>query len=341
MRWQKALLPMLLCSACTLQTNVPPDTSIDVLARDHRYNTALAALERRERDTPEYRSRRRALLDAARAWERQLLAELDVLVARQQFAAAQLQLEGAMVELPETPALRRYAARFYEQRDAFIAEQVASLTRLRGENLVREQIYYEKLRGVEGDYRVRDAVERYREDAEYFGGKLREAGLRAFEAGDWSDAATLLSLSNQLHPDEFTATHLTSAQNQLRAAQDLEQSELRQRERSRRTELRTRFDSAMRLGDIGQAEEVVTEAMQLPDSGFATGMQRQLTRVQQATAAADIETGNRLYGDGKVEQALRYWQRAQRYDNSSELQMKIDRAQRLLEHYRELREQSR
>jgi len=340
MKWRKALLPLLL-SSCTLQTPIPADISIDELARDHRYNTALAALQRSERETPDYRARRRALQDAARAWERQLLAELDVLVARQQFAAAQLQLENAMPELPETPALRRYAAHFYEQRDAFIAEQIATLTRLRGENLVREQAYYEKLRGVEGDYRARDAVERYREDAEYFGGKLREAGLRAFEAGDWADAANLLSLSNQLHPDEFTTTHLTAAQAQLRTAQDQEQSEQRQRDRSRRTELRTRFDSAMRLGDIEQAEIVVKEAEKLPDGNFAAGLQRQLSRVQQATAAADIEAGNRLYGDGKVEQALRRWQQAQRYDNSAELQMKIDRAQRLLEHYRELREQSR
>ncbi len=338
----RLLLPLLLLlGGCALRGAMTPELSVEELAREHRYNSALAALQQREREADNYREQRRALLAEAREWQRQLLAELDELVARQQFAAAQLKLESAMPELPETPALRRYAAQFYERRNAFTAEQMAALVRVRGESLLREQPYYEKLQGVEGDYQVRDAVERYREDADFYAGKLREAGLRAFEAGDWSDAAALLGTSNRLHPDEFTSTHLASAEAQLRAAQSQEQSEQRQRERALRTTLRTRFDSAMRLGDLERAAAVVSEAGKLSDTGFSHQLQQQLARAQQAAAAADIEAGDRFYGDGKVEQALRRWQSAQRYDKSAELQMKIDRAQRLLEHYRELREQSR
>lgn len=336
-----ALLSLMLLTGCTmLQPVAQLEVSVDELARNHRYNSALAALQRGERDQPDYREHRRELLAAARNWERQLLNDLDQLIASQQFAAAQLQLERAMPELPETPALRRYAANFYEQRDRFINEQMDTLARLRGENLVREQPLYEKLRGVEGDYRVQDAVERYREDAEYFAGKLRDAGLRAYQTSDWSEAVALLTIANQLHPDAFTATHLSNAEEQLRAAQSEEQSEQRQRERARRIELRNRFDSAMKTGDLDVAAATVETAAQQIDANFARPMQQRLAAAQQDAAATDLAAGDRLYGEGKVEQALRHWQRAQRFDKSAELQVKIDRAQRLLEHYRELREQS-
>lgn len=335
-----ALLSLLLLAGCSQQP-AAPEVPIDELLRSHRYNSALDALQRNERDAPDYREQRRALLATARDWQRQLLAEIDELIARQQFAAAQLRLEGALPELPETPSLRRYAARFYERRDAFIASQTAALARLRGEHLLREQPLYEKLLGVDGDYRVRDAVERYREDSEYYAGKLREAGLRAIDASDWAEAADLLDIANRLRPDHFTAIQLASAQEQLRAAQGQQQSEQRQRERSQRSALRARFDDAMQHGDLERAATIMREAAQLSDAAFTRQLQQQLTQAQQATAAIDTEAGNRLYGEGNVEQAIGLWQRAQRFDDSVELQMKIDRAQRLLEHYRELQQQSR
>lgn len=342
MKRHSLLLPLILTAAgCAMHGAVTPDMSIDELARNHQYNSALVALKQRDRNSPDYRERRHDLQAAARAWEKQLLEELDQLVARKQFAAAQLQLERAVPELPETPALRRYVARFYERRDVFIAEQMVALTRVRGEHLLKEQPYYERLRGVEGDYRVRDAVDRYREDADFFAARLRESGLRAFDTRDWGEAVALLDLSNRLRPNEFTTTHLAAARTQLQAMQDQAQNEQRQREHTLRNKLRERFDNAMHENDLKSAENVVRDAAQLLDPTFTRQLQQQLDEAQQTAATVDIEAGNRLYGEGKVEQALRRWQQAQRYDQSAELEMKIDRAQRLLEHYRELREQSR
>jgi hypothetical protein len=334
------ILPLLLSSGCALQTAVMPTPPIDELVRNRQYNSALAALKRSERDTPDYHARRRELQIAARAWERELLEEIDALVARQQFAAAQLRLERALPELPQTPALRRYAARFYELRDAFVAEQTTTLSRLRGEHLLSEQPLYEKLRGVEGDYRIRDAVERYREDSEFFAGKLREAGLRAIEAGDWGEARTLLSLSNRLHPDAFTASQLDIAEGEWRNLLSQQQSQALQRLRAQQQQLQARFDAAMRAGDLDRAAAVLGEAA-AQDSDFSRHLAQRLEQARSAAASADIDAGNRLYGEGKVELALWHWRRAQRYDSSAELQVKIERAQRLLEHYRELREESR
>ncbi len=335
------LLPLLLSGGCALQTVVMPTPPIDELIRNHQYNSALAALKRSERETPDYHERRRELQVAARAWERELLDEIDALVARQQFAAAQLRLERALPELPQTPALRRYTAHFYERRDLFVAEQTALLSRLRGENLLRERPLYESLRGVEGDYRIRDTVERYREDSEFFAGKLREAGLRAIETSDWIEAQTLLSLSNQLHPDAFTSSQLAIANTGLRQQKQQQQSEEQRRLRTLQRQLQTRFDTAMHRGDLDQAETVLREAVAQTGSDFSQRLATRLDRAKSASAETDIDTGNRLYGEGKVEQALRHWRRAQRYDNSAELQVRIERAERLLEHYRELREQVR
>lgn len=314
-------------------------TTVAQLRAEHRYVSALELLKQRDGRRESYRSQRRALLDAAAAYQKTLFAEVDELVARDLYAAAQLQLETALPELPQSAALRRYTERFHADRDSFVAAQLEQLSQIRGQNLLREQALYEKLIGVNGDYEMQVAVERFREDSEYFARQLHNRGVRALEAADYDSAVQLLGTANQLHPNKATANQLETAYRELLAAQNREQSELEQQRSARVRALGERFAEAMRAADYATARRHLDEAAALDaDSRAVRQWRRQLQAARSEAVADHIAAGDRLYAEGRVEEALKRWRSARALETSTELQSRIERAQRLMERYRELKE---
>jgi tetratricopeptide (TPR) repeat protein len=335
------LLASLFLAGCTQMPWPLPaaPASVEELAARHQYVDALAQLQH-QAGAPDYPERRTALLKAAERYQDELFSTIDDLVRRDLLAAAQLQLELALPQLPPSPTLERQLRAFEAARAQFVDTQLALLRELRGRHLLEEQPYYEKLIGVDGDAGLRAAVERYRKDAAFYGEQLREAGARAIDAGQFQRAVELLSTANRLHPTKPTADLLSAASRRQQAIEGREQHQ-RQAQRSQRyLDLRSAFRAAMARADYRSARTHLDAAEQL-GSEHATevdGWRRSLAEAVDGAVNQLTARGDRQYAEGKVEQALRSWNRANELRPSTELQSRIERAQRLMARYRELQE---
>lgn len=318
----------------------PETESVEELASRHQYVAALAKLDQQHADDPDHSERRASLLRAADQYREALFVEIDDLTRRGLMAAAQLQLRQALPQIPRSPALERQARSFYATREQFVAAQLAQLTAVRGRNLLQEQPHYEKLIGVDGGPELRAAVKRYREDAAYFAGQLRDAGALAVESGQYEEAVQLLTTANRLHPEKATADLLSAASKGQLAARDRAQDRQQEQRSQRFLDLRSAFGEAMAQEDYPTARRHLDAAERLGDSHAREVAQwrRTLNEAIDTSVTQYTLRGDSRYAEGKVEQALRNWQRAYELRPSTELQGRIERAERLMARYRELRE---
>lgn len=337
-----AVVGTLLLAGCTSlpwppAEPTPAPVDIAALQAQHRYVSALAALERQLSYDPLYQARREQLLSAAQAYQQQLFADVDALARQHKFSEAQALLDVAAPELPNTPELEQFRARFDGERDRYVARKLGQLTELKRQSLLREQALYRSLDGL-GDAALRAAEQRNSADAAYFGELFAAAGERALSEGRYAEAARWLTDANQLLPSERTQRQLESAQQALasdrqrvQAQRNVEREQRFQQlidqargamQQRRYLEARSQLNAAEQLGTHGDTIAQLRQRLELAISGFIT---------------EQIQAGDRYYANGSIEKALQSWRRAAALSPSQELAERIEKAERFMERYQELK----
>lgn len=331
-----ALCLMLLTAGCKVQPPAaPPAPDVAQLQAQHLYVEALAALDI---NSPDYDDRRAELLAAAAQYKAQLLQELGELTRLQQFAEARRMLATARPHLPESNELNRFAENLDAAAARFQQRQLDEIVILRSNTLLKEQALYRSLHKAADSPELEQLIARQAADAEFFAAQLAQLGTRALAQNELSKATLYLGHANQLAPSDELAQQLKRAEQAL-ATSKQKRLTARSTEREQHyKELTAALQQSMQQRDYATARLQIEQLKALNIRvDEVESAQEQLDRAIAAFVARQLDTGNRLYSDGHLEEALQHWRRAAALEPSPQLTERMEKAQRFIDRLEQLR----
>lgn len=338
LRWLALALLLTGCTYAPWRT-APAEPDVDSLRTQHRYVSALAVLDEREKNAPDYAQRRSALLQEAQQYQGQVLGEVDELARQKRYAEGQTLLDQTTPELPESEELRNFTAQFATSRDRYVQRALDELYQLRSTQLPREQPLYQALDNAASDPELRKLVERHKADESFFAQQLGNAGAQALAQKDYAKAVQYFSAANKLEPSPQLAQQLARAEQALQANKQKYQAARSAEREQRYLELSSNIQEALQQRDYITARQQLEQARALAiHAEDVEAYQRQLDAAVNAFVKQQTEEGNRRYANGHIEEALHIWRQADSLAPSQELKERIEKAQRFMERYQQLRE---
>ena len=339
-----AALMLAACSHLPWQV-LPTDAGIDQLCKQHRYVTALKALDTRKRSAPDYAQKRAGILADLHRYQTDLLQQADALVQQQQFAKAQVLIDTDRAELPASLELTQFDAQFSAARDRYIQRWLDDLVQLRASALVREHGAYQALLKAAVSPELQRVVARYQADVDYFAPLIAKMGSQAQAQNDYTKAVQYLAIANELTPSPALAQQLKSVEQAIIAGkQKQEMARINERaarinEREQRyRDLHEVLQKSLQEREFFAARDLLNQAKTLnTHSDELDVMQRELDDAIATFVAQQIDAGNRQYADGHIEAALQSWRAANALTPTAELKEKIDKAQKFIERLEQLR----
>ncbi len=305
--------------------------SVAQLRAEHRYLSALKVLAAQRTQFSNYEAERDVLIAEARARQTDVLREARALQQQTQFAKAQEVFETARVELPQSRELDEFAEQFYAARDRYIQRNFDELIRLRAAPLARQHAAYLALQKAAADPELQKVVDRHLRDVDYFAPLIAKIGVQALEQGEYARAKQYLVIAYQLTPSLQLAQQLKSAEQAIAANTQKKQiarlSEREQRYRDLNFALQQSIDQRDFLAARDQLEQARALGIHTDE---LDAIQKQLDEVIQTFVALHSDTGDRLYADGRIEDALRHWVQADLLISTPELKEKIEKAQKFI-----------
>jgi hypothetical protein len=318
--------------------SAPPLPDIAELQNQHRYLSALKALNDSARDDADYTARRDAVIAAARLYQTELIDELRELLQQQQFAQAQEKLALAQIELPASQELERFSDQLTTAAERYRQRYLDELIQLRSSTLLKEQPLYNALQKVASDTELKQLLARQRADSEYFTEQLIQAGTRALAQNELTKAVQYLGLANQLAPSPELAQQIKRTEQTLAAGKQKRQTALSTEREQHYRELYAAFQQDLQQANYANAraqlEQARTLSVHIDEIEIA---QNQLDRAIERFVAQQIDSGNRLYSEGHIEEALQRWHQAAALTPTPQLIERIDKAQRFIDRLEQLR----
>ncbi|HET8710515.1 MAG TPA: hypothetical protein VFM32_04015 [Spongiibacteraceae bacterium] len=331
------LLTISACSHLPWQV-LPTDIGIDQLCQQHRYVTALKALDARKRNTTDYEQKRAEILANAKSYLAELLQQADALIQQEQFAKAEVLIDTERAELPASVELSQYDEKFAAARDRYLQRWLDELVQARAPALAKEHIAYMALLKAAGTPELQRVVARHQADVEYFAPLIAKLGNQALSQSDYEKAAQYLAIANQLTPSATLEQQLKIAEQAIAAEkQKLQAVRINVREQRYR-ELKSVLKKSMRDHEFFAARDLLGQAKALnTHTDELDAMQRDLDKAIATFVAQQIDAGNRQYAEGHIEAALQNWRAANALTWTAELQDKIDKAQKFIDRLQQLR----
>lgn len=326
------------CAQLSWQTS---EKDFAAMRAQHRYQSALALLDKHREAVKDYTGQRAALLREAEQYQAQVLDQVDALARQKHFAKGQTLLDAAAAELPPSEDLNAFRTRFEGERDKYLHGLLAQLSRLRSPELLHEQAVYQALADAATDPESRALVERYQQDVDYFARRIGEAGTQALAQGDFAKAEQYLRTANQLSPSPQVAQQLAGTQQVLAAArQKSEAARVLEREQRYRS-LRNDIQQALAERDYLSARRSLALARSLSIHTQDTdSFQKELDSAIADFVTQRVAEGNRRYANGHIEEALQIWRQANSLQPSQDLKERIEKAQKFMERYQQLQKAS-
>lgn len=332
-----ALLTLSGCSYLPWQV-LPADASIEQLCKQHRYVTALKVLDARKRNAPDYAQKRDEIFDDLKNYQTELFKQAEALAQQQQFAKAEILIETHRPELPASRELTQFDAQFKAARDRYLQRWLDEAVQLRAPALAREHAAYQALLKAANTPELQRVVARHQADVDYFAPLIANLGSQALAQNDFEKAAQYLAIANQLQPSPALAQKLKSAEQSLAAEKQKQQTARANIREQRYRELQGELQKSIRDYEFLAARDLLTQARMLnTHSDELDALQRELDDTTAVFVSQKIETGNRSYADGRIEEALKHWNAANALAPTPELKEKIDKAQKFIDRLEQLR----
>ncbi len=316
---------------------LPTDMGIEQLCKQHRYVTALKALDAHKHGAADYAQKRDAILVDAQRYQAELLQQAAALVQQQQFAKAQVLIDTDRAELPASPELAQFDTRFNAERDRYIQHWLDELVQMRAPTLAKEHNAYQALLKAAAAPALQRLVARHQADVDYFAPLIANVGTQALTQNDYVKAAQYLSIANQLTPSPTLAKQLKSAEQAIVAGKQKQQMARINEREQRYRDLHDVLQKSLQDREFFAARDLLGQAKALnTHSDELDAMQRELDDAIASYVAQQIDEGNRRYADGHIEDALQNWKTANALTPTSDLQDKIDKAQKFIERLHQL-----
>lgn len=321
---------------------LPTDINIEHLCKQHRYVTALKVLDARKRSTPDYEQKRAEIFDDLKIYQTGLLQQANALVQQQQFAKAEALIEHNRAELPASQELSQFDAQFSTARDRYVERWLDEVVQQRAPALARAHNAYLALAKAASTPELLGVVSRHEADVAYFSPRIAKIGSHALAQGDHEKAAHYLAIANQLQPSPLLAQQLKSAEQSVTAEKQKQLTARANIREQRYRELRNALQKSISDHEFYAARDLLAQARTLNiHDDELDALQRVLDEAVASFAAQKVETGNRSYADGKIEEALKNWRAANALMPTADVQEKIDKAQKFIDRLEQLRKSSR
>ena len=318
--------------------SAPAAPDIAELQTRHRYLSALKALNTTARDAPDYVAQRNAILAAARSYQTALIGELRDLMQQQQFTRAQEKLDLAEIELPISQEFEQFSQQLATAAERYRQRYLEEAVLLRGTTLLKEQPLYNALQKAAGTPELKALIARQRADTEYFAAQLGQVGARAFAQNEFAKAAQYLGLANQLTPSPELAQQLKRAEQALASSKQKQQTARSTEREQHYRELYAALQQSLQQADYLAARQQLEQAKGLGvHSDELELAQYQLDTAIDRFVAHQVDTGNLLYSEGHIEEALQRWRQAAALTPTPQLIERIDKAQRFIDRLEQLR----
>jgi len=343
------LLLSILCSCTWLQgLSTPKPLAIDLLLEQKNYNEVLAlvdiqlarSLEKTEKDYW-LSVRERATLEAS-AFQLDKVQRLKRLARRNEWQTATIEQDFLQQNLPNNETLENVFADIDEQRQQYIDGLMLGLAKLEAQHLPKTLAFYERLYKANAEDVV--ALGRWQQEKEKRERLMVTVKMYAAMAEAEQQYAVALEHLHSIQRLEDSPEILSQIK-RLRSLlleqqkQTIARSNSSALSKSQQQQLLD-YDAAMSQQQWLEAKTILTKMLkQRPGDKALLDEQQQLTEsigleIERATAL-----GEAYYSEGNIEYALTAWQAALPLDaNNSHLLTNIERAQRILDKVKALKE---
>ncbi len=336
------LASLVVLSACVplQRQKATPAPSVEQLSAEHRYLSALKALSAQRSRTPDYDQQRNAILAQARDYQNDLLRDAAELTRQQQFVKALAIIDAAQTELPLSREMSQFSEQLVGARERYTQRYLDELVPLKAIQLQRDHALYQALQKSAAETDLQNVIARHLADVEYFTPLIAKAGSQALAQNDFAKAQQLLSIANQLMPSAQIAQQLARAEQAISATRKKQQVAQSAEREQRYRELTNGMLQSLQQRDFLTARSQLAQARELnahPDE--MDSAQRLLDNIIANYVVQQVDAGNQLYADGKIEDALRCWRQAEALSPTPDIKEKIDKAQKFIDRLQQLQKQ--
>lgn len=275
----------------------------------------------------------------AQVYAEQVLQNIESLQQRNEWELAKQACVDALAKLPaELPARAQLAERYrllLQARTDYINDQHLQLSLRLGEYLLEEGPYLERIYNADpSSLRASWEWSSYQRKRREIARTLSTEGMKALNDGRYYIARRYLALSQQLSPDPHTDTMLTTAREEI-ASRQLSKQQARE---ERYQVLLNRYKMLKSAEDYNTARATLSSLLKLkPGDKQLLAEQAELNAGIALIVSRAILDGEAHYSNGNVGKALAVWrQAAELAPENSELQQRVERAEKFLENYQSL-----
>lgn len=327
----------LLLSACATLTAPQGDldTRVDHWVEEHRYDQALEAMRAVPPDHPGFNGLAPRIQEVEQLRGRYIAERLQQAAEHEpegNWPAAIAVLDEALERLPGAPELQSQRDEYERRRQLSIQRSQRDIQLAYGRYLLATRPAEEKLLLADPNgFFAKQRYRSYQQELDQASRNLYALGRQALYEDNSSIAVEALTLSNRLVPNELSEELLYNIQ----------QAERQERQRQREQEaaaaqrqwpqLESEFELALRLNDLLGARRLIGEMRNI-DAEATEPLSARLDERIDAEAAALLERGRLLYGQGLLQEALAVWREAlQLKPDDPDLLAAIERAETFLD----------
>jgi len=343
------LVSLLSLSGCAFLNafNSDLDKQIDTWMAQHEYARIIDTVQYVRPSNPKYallqKKRQQAIVEAKRYEQAQISKSLN-LVEKGQWQEAELTLNDALDKLPQSAPLQKTYQEFLKQRASYLGSLNTQLTINKAEWLIKDRPVQQQIsRALPVNGKNRNVMEQYRRESQDVFQQLVSCGNHAELSKDFALAEKCYLLADRLKPDTDIKDKLANIQKRLMTIRMHEQAQKQTAPAISQLGLNLlgKSKKALQGGHLKQAIDYYDK---IPDNDRNLDMVAQYGsemhhRIRD-NVNQGIELGRKLYSQGQVEQALAVWNKLRDLDPENEnLLSHIDRAERVLEKVKKLREE--
>ncbi|WP_231757739.1 tetratricopeptide repeat protein [Microbulbifer elongatus] len=345
------LLPLLPgCSLLPVASPSLPGFSHQQVAQVRQQSAALKQLQMQPHPSPAQQQQTTGLDEALKAFARDAVHTATELEAQNDWHSASELLKGALDLLPDSPTLNSALQQLQTRRHLHEDRVRMELAIHRGEQLLKDAHAYQRLEQLQGPgvmswlelknfHRKRNASAK----------SLLEYAQRALQREQRTDdqlARRALTVAQGLLGSDLQLAENTALRDAIQRHLNSVETRLRPAQPRRAKPPRKKMDplpiaelqQALARGDLIRAQQHLNQFQKkAPRHPQLTPLQAQFNAQKSARVASALKTGNELYSQGEIEQALAVWRKAQTLvPENVELRANIARAEKLLENLRAL-----
>jgi tetratricopeptide (TPR) repeat protein len=318
-----------------------PDVSqrVQTMLSENEYAAALETIALVKPSHPDYKRLagwRETIEKKARAWEAEIIHDVEQMIDAGQWYNAEQQLDEGLRKLPQSVPLQQARGRFLGKRSKHVTVINHELTLARGRGLPAELAALEKLAAVDpSDSELQEEVERRRRMLTEAQRGLIDCGRAALAAGQTERALECLTIAQSIGRSREIDGLLAASQKTKTAEKQQVKAAVKkrvERDQARKIdELRNAYNRSLQNGDLYTARKHLDSLLRLQPSAALHQESARLDRRIQRRVERSLEDGRNLYTQGDFQSARAIWVAALRLDpGNQELKDNIARAERVL-----------